>query len=194
MTEKNETKVVSTRIDDRLEKRMKTYSEYYGISNSDLIRKALRYYIRYAHKDDNKISFIEPLILISKEDLSFLLDNLNQEQIEKLAKQSYNVALKGIKKFFKYVENQEFNPLDLHVKNLLPILVENIFSFDAQNWLIDADYSIQKDLLTFTGTHSLNLSFSRYLKYLILKFLEPYNYKLVNERIKEKMIYLMFET
>ena len=193
MTEKIEKKVMSTRVDDRLEERMKIYSESYGISNSDLIRKALRYYLRYAQKDENDISFIEPLILISKEDLSYLLDNLNKEKVEELSGRAYNIALKGIRKYLEQVGNKDLDPLDMPVKNILPILVKTIFPYDAQNWLNDVDYSLQKEIITITGTHSLNSAFSIFLKHFISKFLNPYGYKLANERIKDNMIYLMFE-
>jgi len=193
MTEKIEKKVISTRIDDRLEERMKNYSDFYNISNSDLIRKALRYYLRYAQKDENDISFIEPLILISKEDFSYLLDNLNQEQIEELSERSYNTALKGIKKYLEQVGNKDLDPLDMPIKNILPILAKTIFPYDAQNWLNDVDYSLQKEIITITGTHSLNSAFSIFFKHFLSQFLNPYGYKLVNERIKDNMIYLMFE-
>ncbi len=193
MVEKIEKKVICTRVDDRLETMMKNYTEAYDISNSRLIRKALRYYMRYAQKDDNCTSHIEPKIIISKEDFSYLLDNLNEEQLEELAENAYNTTLRGIKKYFEQIGNEDLDPLDLHVKNLLPILIDNIFSYNAQNWLIDPDFSIQKDIVTFTATHSLNQTFSMYLKMLISKFLTSYDYKLAIERIKENMVYLMFE-
>ena len=193
MVEKIEKKVICTRIDDRLEVMLKKYTEVYEISNSRLIRKALRYYMRYAQNDFNSTSYIEPIIIISKESFAYLIDNLNEEELQKLAEKTYNTALRAIKKYFEQIGNKNLDPLDLPLKNLLPVLIDNFFSYDAQNWLSDPNFSVQKDIVTFASNHSLNRSFSIFLKLLISNFLKPYNLKLGMERIKENMIYLMFE-
>ncbi|TFG00559.1 MAG: hypothetical protein EU540_05185 [Promethearchaeota archaeon] len=192
MTEKNEKKVICTRIDKTLEERMIKYAEIYGISNSDLLRKALRYYLRYAHKDETDSGFLDPSIIITKEDFSYLLDNLNEEEIEELSENGYKSALRGIKKYFEQMGNEDIDPLDLKIKNILPIM-DLTLSYNGQNWLIDFNYSIQKEIITFTGTHSLNIKFSQYLKLIFSKILKPYKYKLVSERIKDNTIYLLFE-
>lgn len=191
--EKVEKKVICTRIDEILEGNVKRYSEAYNISNSDLIREALVYYMKYAQKDEINTSNIVPMVIITKEDYCFLLNNLTDAQIEKLAEKSYKSFFKGFKKYFEIQRIDTSDPLKFHIKYLFPILKRHVFLHDSQNFLNDFDYTIQKEIVNVTGTHNLNLNFSKYFKHLFLNFLDPKKYRLATEILRENTINLTFE-
>lgn len=191
--EKVEKKVICTRIDGRLERNVKRYTEAYKISNSDLIREALVYYMKYAQKDDINTSNIDPMVIITKEDYRFLLGNLTDSQIEKIAENSYLFIIKGIEKYFEQEGYKETDISKITLKRMFPILKRHIFLHDSQNLLNSFDYTIQKEIVIVTGTHNLNLNFSKYFKQLSLKLLAPEKYNLVTEIIRENMINLTFE-
>jgi len=191
--EKVEKKVICTRINERLESRIKKYSETYKISNSDLIREALNYYMKYAQKDDINTSNIEPMVRITKEDYRYLLDNLDDSQIEKLAEQSYNSIINAIEKYFDAMGIKETDFFKIPVKNLFPILKKEVYLHDANNLLNSFDYTIQKEIVIITGTHNLNLNFSKYCKQFVLKILDLKKYKLITEILRENMFNFTFE-
>ena len=191
--EKSDKKVICTRIDDLLERNIKKYSEAYKISNSDLIREALVYYMKYAQKDDNNTSSIEPMVRITKEEYRFLLNNLTDSQIEILAEQSYNSVINALKKYFEQEGNKEIDIINMPIKILFPILKRHVYLHDSQNLLNNFDYTIQKEIVIVTATHNLNLNFSKYTKQVFLKILDPDKYKIKTEILKEHLINLIFE-
>ena len=67
-----------------------------------------------------------------------------------------------------------------------------MYLHDSQNLFNNFDYTIQKDLIITTGTHNLNLNFSKYIKQFILKIIVPERYKLETEILRENMINLTF--
>ena len=189
MSEKKEN-VLCTRVDDITFKYLKKYSQNYNISNSKLIRKAIRYYLKYAHKDDKNISYIPPKILITKEDFKFIINRLNEKELEQLAEKSYKNALNGIQGYFLIVYNEEIDPLEIKPRALLRILNNNIFQYDGQNWFNSIKFVFNKDILTVGGNHYFSKNFSIYFKYFILKFLKPYSFKLIYENLEENKIIL----
>lgn len=193
-TEENRGKFLGARIDDRLLEYISEYTSTYNISNSDLIRNALRYYLKYAQKAKLNTSYVEPIIILTKRDFGFLIDKLNDEQIKVLAKQTYESVLMGIKKYSQKMGINNLDPIDFGLNNLIQSLVRDILNYDAQNFLEHVKYAFdqKKQILTIGGTHSISKKFSKLLKYFMEFIMKPYSYELKQEIIEENRIYLKF--
>ena len=187
-------KFLGTRIDDRLSKIISKYTKTYNISNSDLIRKALRYYTKYAQIAKLNTSYVEPIIMVTKQDLKFLINQLNDDQLKELSKQTYGSVLRGIKEYVKQIGFENFNPTDFDLNNLIQSLVRDVLNYDAQNIFDHVKYSYdqKKKILTIGGTHGIGENYSKALKYFFLYLMEPYSYELIEEILQENRIYLKF--
>jgi len=193
-TEENRRKFLGARIDDRLLKYINEYTSTYNISNSELIRNALRYYLKYAQKAKMNTSYVEPMIILTKRDFNFLIDKLNDEQIKDLARQDYETLLMGIKKYSRKMGIKNLDPIDFGLNNLIQTLVRDVLNYDAQNFLEHVKYAFdqKKQILTIGGTHSISKKFSKQLKYFMEFIMKPYSYELIEEIIQENRIYLKF--
>ncbi|MHA1805042.1 MAG: hypothetical protein ACTSU4_11030 [Promethearchaeota archaeon] len=192
MAEKKEI-IVSTRVSFRTFQYLKKYCQNYDLSNSKLVRKAIRYYLKFAHRDDKNISYVLPKIIINKEDFKFMINCLDEIEIKEFAKKSYENTLQGIQGYFLTIYGEKVNPLEIKPRALLNILKNNIFQYDGQNWFNSVKYLFNKDLLIFGGNHGFNEKFSLYVKYYLLNFLKSHSYHLIHENLGENKILLTFK-
>ncbi|MFX1275950.1 MAG: hypothetical protein ACFFBP_16825 [Promethearchaeota archaeon] len=188
MNEKKDN-VICTRVDDHLLTYIQDYSKKYDLSVSKLIRDSLMYYLQYARKDEDSIA---PMIFFAKGEFTYLIDNLNEEQMKELADSSYQTALRGIENYILRRLNQKFDPLKIKPRSLMMILNRAILSYGAQNWLNDIQTNIHANKISYAATHNFSSNFSIYLKYFISKFFEPYGYVLNKETIQEKKVHFIF--
>jgi len=192
MTEKKG-HVLSTRVDDRTLEYIDNYSANYDISYSYLIRKALNYYVKYANKEDRNSSYVPPSLIISKEFFKYIMDRLKEDDMKSLANISYNNLIYSIKKYFISVNKEEVDPLEINLRLFMGIINTNFFQIEGNNWFNNFRYVFNRNVLTLGGDHSININFSIFIKYLLIKVLKSYSYELMEEKIEENKIFLRFK-
>ncbi|MCP4763619.1 MAG: hypothetical protein GY870_17740 [archaeon] len=184
--------VLHTRIDSRTLKLLDNYVETYDVSYSVILRKAIGYYLKYAQLDNMNTSYLPPMILVPKEEFSFILNSLSDQEIEILAEQSYSMTKEGISRYFQKT-GEKYDIENVTLRALLSMIRNNVFNYDGQNWFNKVSYNIKKKSFTIAGTHGFNERFSLYMNFFIKKLVKPYKYEIVKAALKEKMINLEFE-
>ncbi len=150
------------------------------------------YYIKYANKEDRNSSYAPPSLIISKEYFKYTMDNMNENNMKDLANITYNNVHFSIKKYFTEVNKEVVDPFDINMRLYMGIVNTNLFQIEGNNWFNNFRYVFNRNELSLGGDHSINVNFSKFIKYLLIKVLERHLYELAEEKIEEKKIFLRF--
>lgn len=155
-------------------------------SRSKIVKSALKSFLY--RNIDNKERPNKKLIF-SQNMLKLLLDNADKALIEQIAEISFQNGVSD----HRYIDNfidflQKVNTTPEHTLDLesrIKSLIENVFSPDAQNWFDSIRYGWNKKTMIIGGKHNLGRNFSRFIKYLLKKYMKVYNYELVSKEYRE---------
>ena len=177
-------KVVTVRIEDILWEEIKKYSQDHDMTKSKITRDALEKYFSIYR---NPL----PIILWARNEFAFALNCLNDRQIENLADISFQNGLNGmdilVHDLFK-IEDLKFT-----ARNAISLLVNYTFTEKGQNWFSKVKTIWHKNEVIIYGDHENGINFSKYAKYIILRFTELFSYELIMEELNENKIYLEFK-
>jgi hypothetical protein len=180
-------KVVTVRIEDILWEEIKKHSQDHAISKSKITRDAL---IKYFSIYRNPL----PLILWSRAEFAFVLNCLNDKQIKSLADISFQNGLKAMDLLVQDLFNIEnIKKFKLSARNAISLLVNYTFTEKGQNWFSKVKTIWHKNAVIIYGNHENGLNFSKYAKYIIIRFTEHFSYDLIAEELNENKIYLEFK-
>ena len=180
-------KVVTVRVEDILWEEMKKYSQDHEISKSKITRDAL---IKYFSIYRNPL----PLILWSRDEFTFALNCLTDKQIESLADISYQNGLKAMDILVKDLFNiGDTTKLKFSARNAISLLVNYTFTEKGQNWFSKVKTIWHKNAVIIYGNHKNGINFSKYAKYIIMRYTERFSYNLIAEELNENKIYLEFK-
>lgn len=177
-------KVVTVRIEDILWEEIKKYSQDHDMSKSKITRDALKKYFSIYR---NPL----PIILWSRNEFAFALNCLNDKQIESLADISFQNGLEGMDILVQDLFNIE--DLKFTARNAISLLVNYTFTEKGQNWFSKVKTIWNKNAVIIYGNHENGINFSKYAKYIILRFTELFSYELIVEELNENKIYLEFK-
>jgi hypothetical protein len=166
-----------------------TFCEIYKQSRSKIVRLALKSYL-YRHIDNKKRP--NKKIIISQNEIKPLLDNADDSIIRQIAEISFQNGVSD----HRYLDNildsikKDEIPTDynLDLEGRVKSLIENVFNPDAQNWFDSVRFGWNKKIMVIGGKHNLGTNFSLFIKYLLEKYMNIYNYKLVAEELRESKL------
>jgi len=190
MGEKKEN-FLNTRIDDLLLSKIEKYAATYNLKKSKIIRNALDSYIRFTQKDEMSKT---PYMVVTKREFAFLLDRINEEDLKKFAKMSYDSAMIIKKNLVEdYLQLEEIKQVELTSRFFMSSLEHFLFSYKGQNWMSSVKQYFHKNKYYFSCKHVLNLAFSNYVKLLLDLFMKEYDFIPFEIQLDEKEIYLVYQ-
>lgn len=181
-------KRLSTRVSDKLYEKLTAYSEEKKISFSKIIRNALIYYLRFTF-DNVKID--NPIKMFSKSELEFMFSRLSGDaDCEKLAEICYE---NGVRTRDYYLKDFIQEKPSLKARLILSSLNETVFSINGQNWFEEVSYRFEGNRFIFAGNHAMNVNYSKFIKFFMIKHLAEDDYELREETLQEGKVLLIFE-
>ena len=186
MSNKNEI-FLATRVNELLMKQIDDYCTDYKITKSELLRKAILYFLKYSQQDDNTY---HPMIIFSKQELSFMIECLKEDELKEYAKLSFDMGEMSTEHFTE--THGTGQAIDLRPRFFMRTMKNEVFSHYGQNWFQDLEYAFKSDKLQIAGKHNLNLNFSIFFKYLMEFYLQKHKYKLSRETLKDSKVILLF--
>ena len=190
MVEKKE-KVLSTRVSERFYNYLQRKANELDIKSSNFIRDAIAYYVRFIdfHGRANN-----PMLLFSKSEISFLINQVDEESLERLAQICYENGVLTRRFYVKELSNgKEIEDINIGVRAYIKMLNESVFSKKGQYWFNEVRYRFKEgNEFRFVGKHDLNLNFSIFIKYFMKKHLVSYSYELMEEDLKDEKCILVF--
>jgi len=178
---------IATRVNEKLMEQIDGYSANYKITKSELLRKAILYFLKFSQQDDKTY---HPMMIFSKQELAFMFDHLNENELKEYARLSFDMGQITKEHFTETLaEGQEF---EVRPRFFMRSLNTEVFSHYGQNWFQKLEYSFKSDKLQIAGIHNLNLNFSIFFKYLMVNYLGKHDYILSTENLKENKVILVF--
>lgn len=177
-------KVVTIRVEDILWEEIEKHSLDYDISKSKITRDALKKYFSIYR---NPL----PIILWCRNEFAYVLNCLNDEELQNLAEISFNNGLKAMNILIQdlfHVEDLKFT-----IHNAISLLVNYTFTEKGQNWFSKVKTIWHKNAVIIYGIHENGLNFSKYAKYIICCYMKVFSYQLIVEELNEKRMYLEFK-
>ncbi|MFX1410929.1 MAG: hypothetical protein ACFFA6_11280 [Promethearchaeota archaeon] len=168
-------------------------------SRSKIVKNALKSYL-YRNIDNKKRP--NKKVIFSQNMLKPLLDNADKKLIKQIAEISFQNGVSD----HRYLDNMLDTlkkgsiPTDytLDLEGRIKSLIENVFAPDAQNWFDSIRYGWNKKIMVIGGKHNLGRNFSRFIKYLMIKYMKIYSYELISKEFREcrseyndKLIYVI---
>ncbi|MFX1445794.1 MAG: hypothetical protein ACFFHV_20455 [Promethearchaeota archaeon] len=180
-------KIVAVRISDVLWNEIEEYSKNNNLTKSRIVRDAITKFLKFYQ---NPI----PLILWGKNEFSFTLQCLNETELEQLAEISFQNGL-GVKDYSirKFADIKDPKNIKLNPRLVVNMLVTNTYTSKGQNWFNHIKAIWKKNWLMVVGTHDNGLNFSKYIKYVFLKWMEFYSFRLLKDELQENQLVLEFE-
>lgn len=155
-------------------------------SRSKIARSALKSYL-YRNIDNKKRP--NKKVIFSQNMLKPLLDNANEELIKKIAEISFQNGISDHRYLDNILDSLKEGSIPteytLDLEGRIKSLIENVFNPDAQNWFDSIRYGWNKRILVIGGKHNLGRNFSLFIKFLMIKYMKIYNYKLKSEEFRE---------
>ncbi|WP_371802283.1 hypothetical protein [Candidatus Lokiarchaeum ossiferum] len=149
-------------------------TELFGISRSELIRKAASSYI------DLRVSnpkYPNPKLFFSHNMMLILMETAPDETLKKLAKQSYENGIRDYEFFQLLGRNHSLEVLpEPDPEDEVRSLVQNVFSERGQNWFQKVHFSQKKDTIIIAGRHIMGERFSVFIRFLLEYYMEDINY------------------
>ena len=186
MSNKNEI-FLATRVNELLMKQIDDYCIIYKTTKSELLRKAILYFLKYSQQDDKTF---HPMMIFSKQELSYMFECLKKDELKDYAKLSYDMGQMTTEHFTETHTNGQ--ALELRPRVFMRTMNNEVFSHYGQNWFQKFEYSFQSNKLQIAGLHNLNLNFSMFFKYLMEFYLRKIKYKLLTETLKDNKVILVF--
>ncbi len=167
-------------------------------SRTKTIKNAIKSYI-YLNVENKERP--NQKVLFSQNMLKPLLDNADEDLIEKVAQISYDNGMADselLKKTLNTVGNEEKSP-DIRyplIKSLsfddledrVQMLIQGVFSPDAQNWFESIKYGWNDKILIVGGRHNMGKNFSVFFKFLMIKYMDFHDYKLKKDDYRETKV------
>jgi hypothetical protein len=111
-----------------------------------------------------------------------------------LADISFQNGLKAMDLLVQDLFNIEnIKKFKLSARNAISLLVNYTFTEKGQNWFSKVKTIWHKNAVIIYGNHENGLNFSKYAKYIIIRFTEHFSYDLIAEELNENKIYLEFK-
>ena len=180
-------KIIAVRISDILWNDIEEYCQKSKLSKSKITRDALTKFLKFYQ---NPI----PLILWGKNEFSFTINCLNESELEKLAEISFQNGL-GIRDYSirTLLHIEDPTNFTLNPRIVIDMLVNHTYTSKGQNWFNHIKAIWKKNWLMIFGTHEIGLNFSIYIKYVFLKWMESYSFKIIKEDLEKNQMVLEFE-
>jgi len=173
---------IQFRLDEDTYQLINLFSTRFHISKSKLARRSI---IKHILTFDNP-EHPNPKLLISQNELKFLLDNASPDLMRQVAYTSYQNGIADTKYLAKGFG--EYIPPELKFttfKERLIALNRYIFSKDMQNWFEEIEWFEKGSTVILQGIHNLGPNFSLFIKYLMEFYTEDTNYELMKETFTE---------
>ena len=175
---KNKGRYIQFRLNEEIYQEIDEFSTRFGISKSELARKSIFKYILTFDNPEHP----NPKILFSQNMFKILIDNASPENIENLAKISYENGMADS----QYLTNDksEKKLLNFEFANfyqLLEVLTKWIFPKEMQNWFEESKVIAENNQYVFKGVHALGQNFSLFIKELLKLYSIDSKYELHNE-------------
>ena len=190
LDKKNKERILGVRFDAETRNRIEVFSEKYNVSKSDLTRNAIHNYLSLFEEQD---SVRNPKMILSQNLFKFALENMEDSELEGLAEQSYRNGLifgnfwRERLTFDQNTKDHESFKMDW-LSLLLDHLNTQVFSSEGMNWF-EKTYFEKDDLnVNFTGSHNLGRNFSKFINYLLDKYISSRNYTLVDIELSNNEI------
>ena len=178
-------KILAFRVEDMLWDALMDYSKEKEISKSEITRDALKKYLSIYHNPF-------PMMMWSYNEFQFALNCLNETQLEELAQISFQNGINGKDYFYKDLLNSEdIKDLKFDAKHVIALL-SYTFSSQGQNWFHKFKSIWRKKSVIVYGSHKLGKKFSFYVKLILQKYMELYNYEIMKEELKDNLLIIEF--
>ena len=186
MSNKNEI-FLATRVNESLMEKIDIYCEDYKITKSELLRKAILYFLKYSQQDNKTF---HPMMIFSKQELVYMFEHLDEKELKEYAKLSFEMGQMTKEHFTETLtDGQE---IEVRPRFFMRTLKNEVFSHYGQNWFQELEYSFRSNKLQIAGIHNLNRKFSIFFKYLMINYLRNNEYILSTENLKENKVILIF--
>ncbi len=189
MSSKKNEIFLATRVNEKLMEQIDSYCIDYKITKSELLRNAVLYFLKFSQQDDKTY---HPMMILSKQELAYMFVHLNEEELKEYATLSFDMGQKTIEHYGEIFADGLGLEFEIKPRLIMRAMKNEVFSHYGQNWFQKLEYSFKSNKLLIAGEHNLNVQFSRFFKYLMLKYLSPHNYKIQSENLGEKKVVLNF--
>ncbi|TFG19373.1 MAG: ribbon-helix-helix domain-containing protein [Promethearchaeota archaeon] len=198
---------IGSRVNDILLERLTEYAKKENINLSKLIREALLYYDIFVIQQE-KLEI--PIFILGKNEYTAIIDHLNDEALKQVAEICFQNTMTSMDYHIDYIKNT-MTSIDYHrtyiqdnkntkIENLkiplrifLKALKEKITSIKRQNWFEDFAARIEKNRALLAGRHNINVRFSIFIKFYLMKIMNFYEYELIEEDLQEQKVILTFQ-
>ncbi|MBD3215585.1 MAG: hypothetical protein GF311_23445 [Candidatus Lokiarchaeota archaeon] len=180
---------IGTRIDSNLLEPLNEIIKQRDLTMSELIRNGLFRYLMFFQRDEMKDN---PMLIISKNELAFLLDKLHESELEGLADLMYKNGLITRRYQLELLFKLK-NDIELTARAQMALLTRIVFSNKGQRWFQEFYYNFHGSKLRIAGKHSLNKNFSIFFKYYIIKYLAEFGYNLIEEKLDINKVMLILD-
>jgi len=206
MSYKN-TNAIGARVSDILLERLVEYAKKENIKLSKLIREALLFYDLFIiQREELEI----PIIILSRNEYTAIIEHLNDEGLEKVAEICFKNAMTSMNYHRAYIQNAmvsmdyhraylqdkkniQIENLEIPMRIFLKALKEKIISKKRQNWFENFRIKIDKNSVLLAGLHNINIKFSIFMKFYLMKILNYYEHDLIKEDLQENKVILTFQ-
>jgi hypothetical protein len=180
---------IGARIDSNLLDPLNEVITRKNLTMSQLIRNGLFRYLMFFQREKMKTN---PMLIISKNEFAFLLDKINEKELEGLAELMYDNGIITRKYQLNLLFNIK-NDIGLTARAQMSLLKSIVFSNKGQRWFREFYYNFKGNKLTIAGKHDLNKNFSIFFKFYIVKYFKDFHYDLIKQRLEEEKVMLILE-
>ena len=169
---------IQFRLNEEIYQEIDEFSTRFGISKSELARKSIFKYILTFDNPERP----NPKLLFSHNMFKILMDNASTENIENLAKISYENGMADSQ--YLTEGNTENRLVKFEFSNFyqrLESLTKWIFPHEMQNWFEESQMFVENEHYIFKGIHTLGQNFSLFIKKLLKLYSDGSKYELINE-------------
>ncbi|MHA1674176.1 MAG: hypothetical protein ACTSYI_11180 [Promethearchaeota archaeon] len=175
---KNMGRYIQFRLNEDVYIEIDEFSTRFGISKSELARKSIFKYILTFDNPEHP----NPKLLFSQNMFKILIDNATLENIENLAKLSYENGMADS----QYLNQGNIGSQSINSKfdtfyDRLASLADIIFPKEMQNWFEECHVLVENSNYLFEGVHALGANFSLFIKELLRLYSIDTKYELQNE-------------
>ncbi|TXT62758.1 MAG: hypothetical protein BAJALOKI1v1_860007 [Promethearchaeota archaeon] len=186
---KNKDTFVAARIGSFLQGPLNEVTKKKELTISKIIRNGIFRYLLFFQRDEMKDN---PMLVISKNELAFLLARLNEKELEQFAELMYKNGIITRKYHGRLIYNLK-SEIELTARTQMSILTRIVFSKEGQRWFREFHYNFHKNRLTIAGRHDLNKNFSIFFKFYIVKYFKEFQYALMKQRLDEEKVMLILQ-
>ncbi len=180
-------KTITVRISDVLWDEIQEVSKEKDLSQSKITRAALE---KYLLRMGNPF----PLISWGRNEFSFALSCLSDLELDKLAEISVQNGIKTRDYFVNnFLKTDNLEDFQITIRTIIYILENYALNPEGQNWCKTIKSIWKGNWVLIIGTHENGLHFSKYVKFIYLKYFNLYSYDLIKEDLQQDKLTLEFE-